>query len=482
MAVIEAEVQVAEQQAAFDYAQIDEAVRDEVQAAARSIHQLERGVMTGLIAIGKRLIEVKDMLDHGQFTAWVEGEFGMQSRMAQNMMNVAREYGDAQKRNIISFFNPTVAYLLSAPSTPDEARTEVEQAAARGEKVTVEFAREAIRRAKPEPEPEMPRPLARAGYELVRARNGDTDKWGWQWQVDIPGSGDGLGKDGDRHIGPWVAQPLEAIQGATEHHEQRQAATRQGARAVYVEPAGAELMAQESKAEPHREPLQVFEIVPGIKVRGSGDTWRGDDTRDPRNRVHMTGFDLETTMRWARRQAGIYDQLPVADSDEVADEAAADEFDSPRNIALLEGQEYVAARLAQDEAQADAAPHTLPDDLAAAGFQLIQPKPNAWAILNEDGPIPFESNWVMEADIDVAIEEARAFLGENAYAAFEAWLAEGPREPSLRECLAVLEYAKRIVGRVRQLEPSLDALAGAILPPWSQLVNAVERKVKHGAA
>ena len=136
-------------QMGFDYSRIDEGVRDEVQAAARSIHQLERGVMTGLIAIGKRLLEVKHMIPHGQFEAWCVDEFGLHPRTAQNMMNVSREYGDGQKRNIISFFSPTVAYMLAAPSTPAEAREEVEQAAASGQKVTVEFANETIAKHKP---------------------------------------------------------------------------------------------------------------------------------------------------------------------------------------------------------------------------------------------------------------------------------------------------------------------------------------------
>lgn len=154
MAVIETEMQpaVMMQQLGFDYTQIDEACRDEVQAAARSIHQLERGVMTGLIAIGKRLIEVKGMLPHGQFAEWCEAEFELQPRMAQNLMNVAREYGDGQKRNIISLFSPTVGYLLAAPSTPEDARAEVEQAAASGQRVTVEFAKEVVRKARPEPD------------------------------------------------------------------------------------------------------------------------------------------------------------------------------------------------------------------------------------------------------------------------------------------------------------------------------------------
>jgi len=139
---------------AFDYGQIDEGIRDEVKAAARSIHQLSAGVMTGIVAIGKRLIEVKNMIPHGQFVDWIVGEFQIEPRMAQNYMNVAREYGDPQKRNIISLFSPTVAYLLAAPSTPEVARAEVEQAALNGQKVTVELTKKAVSKfTEPKPMP-----------------------------------------------------------------------------------------------------------------------------------------------------------------------------------------------------------------------------------------------------------------------------------------------------------------------------------------
>lgn len=162
MSVIEAEVQPAIEtavQAGFDYGQVDEGIRDEVKQAARSIRQLEQGIITGIVAIGKRLIEVKDMLDHGVFEAWIAGEFGMGPRLAQHMMNLARECADPQKRKTYTLFSPSVAYIVAAPSYPDEAWVEVEQAAAAGERVTVEFAKEAkVKHAPPVERVRAPRP------------------------------------------------------------------------------------------------------------------------------------------------------------------------------------------------------------------------------------------------------------------------------------------------------------------------------------
>lgn len=135
-------------QLGFDYSQIDEGVRDEVRDAAQKIRAYSESLKGSIIAIGKRLIQVKGMLPDGQFGGWIDAEFQLSQRMAQNLMNVARVYGD-RPGEIISPLSDTVLYLLAAPSTPDEAREEVEQAAANGQKVTVEFAKEAVRKAKP---------------------------------------------------------------------------------------------------------------------------------------------------------------------------------------------------------------------------------------------------------------------------------------------------------------------------------------------
>lgn len=251
MAVMEAEVQRANTEAAqmgFDYAQIDEGIRDEVKDAAAAIHAHSMGVIGGIVAIGKRLIEVKGMLAHGQFTNWIEAEFDLSERTAQNYMNVAREYGDPQKRNAVSLFSPKVAYLLAAPSTPEEARAEVEQAAAEGQRVTVEFAKEAIRKAKPEPvqyssvslitnmvvewlynkigEGGSPTPDAVLHTLELEATNGARSFGGWL-----------------NLMSPWLAErgvtyrDRDLIQAIKNVREQRRTKQRQAeARAVYVEP------------------------------------------------------------------------------------------------------------------------------------------------------------------------------------------------------------------------------------------------------
>lgn len=236
-------------QAAFDYSQIEEQYRDEVKTAANSIRQLGKAMQTSIVAIGKRLIEVKDMLPYGQFGEWIAAEFDMSDRTARNFMNVAREYGN--RTEIISVLSDTVLYLLAAPSTPEEARTEIEQAAASGQKVTVEDTKEAIRKARPEPVQYAPVWQLNANVAAWLAREiGETGTPSIDTVIDMlktqvdqplrPGSwleliDTAIKKEGIHFRTGDLTQAINNVR------EQRRQTRRQAtARAVYIEPTSSE--------------------------------------------------------------------------------------------------------------------------------------------------------------------------------------------------------------------------------------------------
>jgi len=134
----------------YDYSLIPEAQRDQVQAAAVEIVRHGRQAQQSLIEVGKRLIEVKDVLDHGQFSDWCETEFQMSPRTVQNMMNVARAFDG--KSETVSLLTDSALYLLAAPSTPAAAREAViEQAQATGQSPTKAEVKEVIAAHKPAP-------------------------------------------------------------------------------------------------------------------------------------------------------------------------------------------------------------------------------------------------------------------------------------------------------------------------------------------
>jgi hypothetical protein len=97
----------------------------------------------GIVEIGQRLIEVKERLGHGGFLPWLEGKFGWNERTARKWMNVTKTFKSAPGADL-SMFQSKALYLLSAPSTPEQARTEALALAESGEKVTHAKAQELV--------------------------------------------------------------------------------------------------------------------------------------------------------------------------------------------------------------------------------------------------------------------------------------------------------------------------------------------------
>ncbi len=77
-------------------------------------------MMTGsIVHIGQRLIQVKESLDHGQFTAWLAESVGFSHSTANNFMHIAREA--PQTPGILSLPHTKVLALLSVPADQREA-------------------------------------------------------------------------------------------------------------------------------------------------------------------------------------------------------------------------------------------------------------------------------------------------------------------------------------------------------------------------
>jgi hypothetical protein len=144
------DTQLVRTQLRYDYDLIPAEQRSQVQAAAVEIVQAGRRAQDDLLKIGQRLVEVKTVLEHGQFTDWCTAEFDMSQRTAQRMMQVAQVFGG--KNDTVSFLSDSAMYLLAAPSTPEEARAEViEQAQATGKTPTKAEVQETIKKHQPQP-------------------------------------------------------------------------------------------------------------------------------------------------------------------------------------------------------------------------------------------------------------------------------------------------------------------------------------------
>jgi hypothetical protein len=97
-----------------------------------------------VVKVGQGLLAVKEALPHGQFLPWLPAEFGWVERTAYNFMSVAQRFELATIANLP--IQPTAAYLLAAPSVPDEARQVAVEKAEAGEEINTAVARAEVAR------------------------------------------------------------------------------------------------------------------------------------------------------------------------------------------------------------------------------------------------------------------------------------------------------------------------------------------------
>lgn len=133
-------------QSSFDYAALEDDTRIFVLTHTGEIKSLMRRSVQDIIEIGKRLIEVKERLDHGKFQDWISVEFEWTYPTAVNFMRVAE-----RMKNInfifLDRFQPSALYLLAAPSAPEDALKKAMEAAEDGQTITYSAAKEIIREA-----------------------------------------------------------------------------------------------------------------------------------------------------------------------------------------------------------------------------------------------------------------------------------------------------------------------------------------------
>jgi hypothetical protein len=71
-----------------------------------------------LLAIGADLLRAKQLLGHGHFGGWLDAEFGLSRRSAEQFMAAARRFGS--RCEAVSHLPAGALLELSAPSVPDE--------------------------------------------------------------------------------------------------------------------------------------------------------------------------------------------------------------------------------------------------------------------------------------------------------------------------------------------------------------------------
>jgi hypothetical protein len=127
--------------ATFDYASLPPDIANDLKAAAARVRERMR---TSILETGRELLVIKaKLVGRGEFGRWLAAEFGLRERTAENLMNAAR-LAENSTPEIISGMQPTVLYLLGAPSTPETVRKDALCRAACGERITVRGIKELI--------------------------------------------------------------------------------------------------------------------------------------------------------------------------------------------------------------------------------------------------------------------------------------------------------------------------------------------------
>ncbi len=101
---------------------------------ADAIRVLARNVIANVVEIGRRLTEVNNRIEHGQWLMFLDREFGWSDQTARNFMHV---FDLSNSKRVLDLDLPLRSlYLLAAPSTPSEVRDNIIEDAQRGEKPT----------------------------------------------------------------------------------------------------------------------------------------------------------------------------------------------------------------------------------------------------------------------------------------------------------------------------------------------------------
>jgi hypothetical protein len=148
----------------YDYDQLPDEHRPRVIQAAQTIKPRLKRAAEDLFVIGAELNAVKAAFVHGEFSRWLETEFGLSQRMAQHFMNVAARL--LPKSEKFSLLSPSALYLLAAPSTPSAAIAQVEQLLDAGEHLPLRNVAQIVDAARAEAAPRDGSPLGADDHTL----------------------------------------------------------------------------------------------------------------------------------------------------------------------------------------------------------------------------------------------------------------------------------------------------------------------------
>ena len=120
----------------FDYTSLDLTTANFLLQETKEIKNLMKRTVEGIIETGERLHRVKARLQYGEFMTWVESEIKCHYSTALHFMRVWETFGQQKEQIANVGINVSVLYLLSAPSMPEQLRTQIVEMAKAGKPVS----------------------------------------------------------------------------------------------------------------------------------------------------------------------------------------------------------------------------------------------------------------------------------------------------------------------------------------------------------
>jgi len=105
----------------FDYGALAPPLAAQLRKDASFIKARHARMVEDAVAIGERLLKIKEALGHGKFSAWLLAECSWTDRTAQNYMAAAREF--AGKTETVSYLPAATVYQLA--HAPEKVRAKV---------------------------------------------------------------------------------------------------------------------------------------------------------------------------------------------------------------------------------------------------------------------------------------------------------------------------------------------------------------------
>jgi hypothetical protein len=107
--------------AEFDYGQYEPELADELRQAAERIRSRGQDQIAAIVDIGNELIQVKNMVGHGNWGPWLKSEFAMSVATADRYMRVAAFIADKRTQGkfvTVTNLTPGLLFQMSAKSAP----------------------------------------------------------------------------------------------------------------------------------------------------------------------------------------------------------------------------------------------------------------------------------------------------------------------------------------------------------------------------